>query len=388
MTKACSFSDFTATASTQVAQVAACATAVGEVTVHGDVLEAIDLTGLEAFYGSLSVKNATNAKSFVAPNLELVSGSLVLDSNTILDTVNLALLTTVGTLEFSALPHLESTGLTTGITSAENITISDTSFVNVNSINVFLLKIFNVNNNKDIELIDSGIKKITDTLSISSNSENLDVSLDLLTTANQVYFESINSLSVANLTSVNDSLTFETTSLDKISILKLTNIGGSLTIDGNDNLEEVSLPQVTSVGGVLVVKDNLKLESFEGLSKLKTVGGSATIDGAFNNVTFDALNRVSGAFNLTSTGDLSCSSFTKANKFTVEGNESCSGAKDETFSSGTKSDTSSSTGSSSSTSGSSSSTSSSSKKSDGAAASVPRLTAFVTLMMGLGVALY
>ena len=72
----CSFKDFTATASAQVQQIAACATAVGDVTIQGDSFGDIQLTGLEQFYGDLHVNNATKAVTVNAPTLQLVSGEL------------------------------------------------------------------------------------------------------------------------------------------------------------------------------------------------------------------------------------------------------------------------------------------------------------------------
>ncbi|CAK7901450.1 cell surface GPI-anchored protein ECM33 [[Candida] anglica] len=389
VTKACSFSDFTATASDEVAQVAACATAVGDITIYGPAFGNVELTGVEQIYGSLDIINATQAVVLNAPTLQLVSGTLNLDGNTILATLNLAQLTTVGTLVLNALPALEKTGLTAGITSAENITVSDTALISLEGINVYELAIFNVNNNKDIETIDSGLQSVTNLISISYNAEKVDVSLDKLTTANQVYFQSINSLSAANLTSVNDSLTLTSNSIDKIEFKKLTSIGKSLTINKNDNLEELDFPALTKLGGALVISDNSQLSNFDGFPNLTTIAGTVTLDGKFNNGTFDSLNRVSGGFNLTSTGELSCSAFDKANKFTVEGNELCSGAKDSTSSSGTKiaSDSSSETGSSSSSSATSTHTSSS-KKNDGSSNAASRLTALIASFMAVGVAFY
>lgn len=347
------------------------------------------MTGVEQIYGSLDIINATQAVVLNAPTLQLVSGTLNLDGNTILATLNLAQLTTVGTLVLNALPALEKTGLTAGITSAENITVSDTALISLEGINVYELAIFNVNNNKDIETIDSGLQSVTNLISISYNAEKVDVSLDKLTTANQVYFQSINSLSAANLTSVNDSLTLTSNSIDKIEFKKLTSIGKSLTINKNDNLEELDFPALTKLGGALVILDNSQLSNFDGFPNLTTIAGTVTLDGKFNNGTFDSLNRVSGGFNLTSTGELSCSAFDKANKFTVEGNELCSGAKDSTSSSGTKiaSDSSSETGSSSSSSATSTHTSSS-KKNDGSSNAASRLTALIASFMAVGVAFY
>ncbi|EGW34960.1 3-prime end of extracellular mutant protein [Spathaspora passalidarum NRRL Y-27907] len=313
VTKDCSFSDFTATQSAQVAQVAACPTAVGDITIYGDAFGNIDLTGLEQVYGDLSIKNATKAAGVNAPTLQLVSGSLELNANTILSNLNLAQLTTVGTLNFNALPALETTGLTAGITSADSVIISDTGLSSLTGINVFELKTFNVNNNDQIETINSGLKRVTDTLDISYNAEKVDVTLDQLTGANNIILQSINSISAQNLTVANGSVAVSSSSVDKVQFKKLQTIGKSLTINKNDDLEELDFPKLTSIGGALEISDNDKLDSFDGFPQLKTIGGSVNMNGTFNNGTFESLQRVAGGFTLKTDGELSCQAFNKLN---------------------------------------------------------------------------
>lgn len=392
--KSCSFKDLTATKSAQVQSVAACATAVGDITVKGDAFGTIELTGLEQLYGSLQVINATQATSLNAPTLQLVSEQLSLSGNTILNTLNLAQLTTVGTLHFNALPALEKTGLNSGITTADEVIISDTGLTSLDGINVFKLKTFDVNNNKDIETIDSGLQSVTDTLSIAYNSEKVDVILDQLTLAKSLSFQSINSLSVANLTKITGSLSFDSNSLDKIEFKQLQVIGNSLTILKNDNLEEIDFPKVKSIGGALIISKNDDLRSFDGLPKLQTIDGSVNLKGKFDNGTFESLKRVAGGFNLDSTGDLTCKEFTKLNKdgdikgdkfvCKAAGESSSSSSSKKGNSNGTNTDDSSSTDDSGSGSGSSSSTK---KKNDANSASLS-LASMVLGFVALGATLF
>ncbi|ODV65474.1 putative GPI-anchored extracellular protein [Hyphopichia burtonii NRRL Y-1933] len=393
VSKGCSFKDFTATASSQVQSVAACATAVGDVTIQGDSFGSIELTGVEQFYGKLTIQNATKAETLNAPSLQLVSGDLVITANTVLSTLNLAQLTTVGTFNLNALPALEKTGLSSGITSADEIIISDTGLTSLDGINVYKLKVFNVNNNGDIESIDSGLQKVTDTLSISYNAEKVDVSLDDLTEANVVYLQSINSLSVSNLTKITGSLSLDSNSIDKIEFKGLESVGKSLSISENDDLEELDFPQLSSIGGALKVEDNEELSSFDGFPKLKTIGGSVVLSGKFDNGTFDSLNKVSGGFNLTSTGDLSCSDFTKLNKAgDIKGDKFyCRGASSTVSSSSSKKGNKngeSTSGSDSDSSDSSSSSSSSSHSSGASNTAVVKLLTVIVGFVSVGVALY
>lgn len=373
--------------------VAACATAVGDVTIQGDSFGSIELTGVEQFYGKLTIQNATKAETLNAPSLQLVSGDLVITANTVLSTLNLAQLTTVGTFNLNALPALEKTGLSSGITSADEIIISDTGLTSLDGINVYKLKVFNVNNNGDIESIDSGLQKVTDTLSISYNAEKVDVSLDDLTEANVVYLQSINSLSVSNLTKITGSLSLDSNSIDKIEFKGLESVGKSLSISENDDLEELDFPQLSSIGGALKIEDNEELSSFDGFPKLKTIGGSVVLSGKFDNGTFDSLNKVSGGFNLTSTGDLSCSDFTKLNKAgDIKGDKFyCRGASSTVSSSSSKKGNKngeSTSGSDSDSSDSSSSSSSSSHSSGASNTAVVKLLTVIVGFVSVGVALY
>lgn len=356
------------------------------------------MTGLKQFYGDLTITRATQATSVNAPTLELISGAFTLSGNTILSTVNLAQLTTVGTLNFTALPALENLGLASGITSAESIIVSDTGLNALEGINVYRLKVFDVNNNGDLETIDSGLQKVTDSLSVAHNADKADVSFDQLTEAQSISFDSINSVSAPNLTKVDGGLSLSNSYFDKLEFKSLQTIGNSLSITTNDELEELDFPQLKSIGGALQIIDNEQLKSFDGFPKLSTIGGSVTLDGAFDNGTFDSLSRVAGGFNLTSTGDLSCADFVKLNdNGDIRGDKFyCKGASSTVSSSSSKKGNSNgeSTGSSesdsdSSSSSSSESSSSSSKKSDGISNhNGAKLMSVIAGFAAFGIALY
>lgn len=329
--------------------------------------------------------------------MELISGAFTLTGNTILSDLNLAQLTTVGTLNFTALPALESLGLVSGITSAESIIVSDTGLSQLEGINVFELKTFDVNNNGDLESIDSGLQKVTDLLSVAHNADKADVTLSQLTEAQSVSFDSINSVSAPNLTKIDGGLSVSNSYFDKLEFKKLQSIGNSLSVTQNDELDELDFPQLKTIGGALQIIDNEALKSFDGFPKLSTIGGSVTLDGKFDNGTFESLSRVAGGFNLTSTGDLSCSEFVKLNdNGDIKGDKFyCRGASSTVSSSSSKSgnsngqSTGSSSDSSSDSSSSSSSASSSSKKSDGMSNNAgAKLASVIAGFAAFGIALY
>lgn len=392
----CSFKDFTATASNQVQQVAACATAVGDITIQGDSFGTVELTGLEQVYGSLHVKNATKATTVNAPTLQLVSGELEFNANTILSDLNLAQLTTVGSFSLNALPALEKTGLTAGITSAESVIISDTGLSSLTGINVYKLKVFNVNNNDNIDTIDSGLQEVTDTIDISYNAEKVDVILKQLSSAKNIVLQQVNSFSAPNLTVANGSFAVSSSSVEKVELAGLTSIGNSLTVNKNEDLTELDFPKLKSIGGALQISDNDELKSFAGFPKLETIGGSVNINGTFDNGTFESLKRVSGGFILKTDGKLSCSAFNKLNtngdvkgdKFQCEDRQTTSSSSSKKSGSATETSGSGETGSDSSSSASGSSGSSSSSKKAGAASNNGKLASVVAAFAAVGVALF
>lgn len=390
---ACSFSSFTATAPSQVAQVAACATAVGDIFITGDSFGSIDITGTQQIFGNFRINGTQKATVFNAPTLQLVSGELKISDATILATVNLAQLTTVGSLYYNALPALQDTGLTSGVTSAELVTFANTGLTSLSGINVSSLKVFDVNNNQDINSINSTLQAVTDNLSINYNSAKVAVGLDQLTQAKDISFQSIGSFSASNLTMINGSLSLDSNSFNSFDLNTLTRIGNSLSINKNDNLNSFNFSGLSYIGGALNIIQNSNLNDFSGFPNLTTVGGSVNLVGGFDNGTFPQLTKVAGGFNLTSTGKLTCAAFVKLNSNGgVKGDQFyCRGASSTVSSSSSKAgnanggsqDTSAASGSSGS-SGSSSTT----RKSDGVSLGSAGLATFAALFASVGAFLY
>ena len=351
------------------------------------------MTGVQNIYGDLNIDNAIKAVSINAPDLELVAGQFEITNATILATLNLAKLTTVGTLQFTTLPALGQIGLTSGLTSAESVIISDTSITSLEGINVFELKVFNINNNGEIDVINSGLQKVTTGLTITDNNPSVNVTLDQLESTKDLSLAKIGSLSATNLTSVNGSLSVIDTSVESLDFKELTSIGNSLTVDTNDALDSIDFPKLTSVGGALEIGQNDDLEDFGGFPELETIGGTVNLTGSFNNGSFPSLKRVAGGFIIDSKdGELTCSSFDKLNSNgVVRGNQyACSGADGASSSSSSKSGSSNGVVSESGSSSAASSTSSesSSKQNDGAVAAPGKLTAMLAGFAAFGIALF
>ncbi|ODQ60220.1 hypothetical protein WICANDRAFT_100435 [Wickerhamomyces anomalus NRRL Y-366-8] len=364
----CSLSSATASSQSDLDKYSSCEALRGDLTITGD-LSSASLDHVKAIYGSLIINNATSLGSFSAGSLTTVTEKLSLTSLTILSTLQFPQLTTVGSVNFVTLPALNEISLNTGITKINSLYISDTSLETLSGFDVRSLDTFNVNNNKNLNSIDSQLQNVKVALEVSYNADEVEVSFDDLEWANNITFRDISSISLSKLETVNASLGFINTSLDKIEISNLGSVGGSLTFVSNDELEEIDLSNLTSIGGGFDISNNTHLKDIEGFDSLETVGGAVVFVGNFTNASLPSLKRVSGGMEIESSDEFDCDEFNKK-KSAIQGDAYvCKAASSSTsvaLSSTSGSGSSTGSGSSSST-GSGSSGSSSSRSSGDAA---------------------
>lgn len=346
-----------------------CEALKGDLTITGD-LGTASLDSVKVIYGSLLINNATSLSSFSAGSLTTVTDELSLTSLTILSTLSLPQLTTVGSVNFVTLPALSSISLNSGVTSINSLYISDTSLETLEGFDVTSLDTFNVNNNKNLASIDSNLKNVKVALEVSYNSDDVEVAFDDLEWANNITFRSVSSVSLSKLSKVNASIGFINTTLSEIDCSELSEVGGSLTINANDDLEEVDFSNLTKIGGGFVVSNNSELEEISGFDSLQTVGGAIILYGNFSNASLPSLKKVSGGVDIESETELDCDSFDSLQKKgAIQGDSyECKGVTASSSSSSSSSSGHSSTGGSSSEeTGSNTASSSSSSSSSGLA---------------------
>ena len=327
-----------------------CTTVSGDVTIQGSIGTAA-LSGVTRIKGSLTIKNATSLSSFSADSLQIIDDELSLTDLTILDNLNLPVLTQVGSIYFVTLPALSEITLTTGISQVDSIYISDTALESLSGINVINVDTFNVNNNRDLQTVDGSLKTVKTSLEVSYNSENVEVTFDNLVWANNVTFRDVSSISMANLTAVNGSMGVYNTTIDSLVLDNLEEIGGALAVSFNNELTELEFSSLVEIGGALDITNNSALSSITGFPKLKTVGGAIDISGAFNNISFPSLKSVKGGANFYSSVYMDCSALKALHKKgVIQGDDySCTAAKSSSSSSsGSKSGSSTATASGSS----------------------------------------
>ncbi len=321
----CSFSTKTITAQSQLDSLSDCNAVGGTIKISGSIGSA-SIAGIKQIQGSLIVSNATSLTSLTADSLEWIQDEFGLTDLTTLSTLSFPVLTKVGSINFVTLPGLNDFQFTDGIQEADKVLISDTTVQTLDGIDVVDVETFNLNNNNYLESFDSSLQTVSNALSITSNGDGLDVSLDDLVWANNITISKCSNISFSNLQAVNGTIHINNNSIETLNFDKLTKVGETISIVGNEDLGEVVIDGVTTLSGDLVVEDNSDVDEVS-LSKLKSVSGSVVVEGNFSNVTLDALKSVRGSLTIKSDEDIVCSSFNKLAKASdIEGSYLCKGA--------------------------------------------------------------
>ncbi|RCK64833.1 Cell surface GPI-anchored protein ECM33 [Candida viswanathii] len=376
----CSFSKTSITEATAIEQLNACETLDGTITVTGNSIGAINLSSVKQLKGNFSIINTPSVISLNLNQLQNITGALVVNNATQLNSVDLTSLSDANEIQLVSLPSFAILNLNTGVDSAGTIVLSDTALTNLNGLSLFkTISTININNNKNITEINfENLETVTDSMILSFNHDDASVNLDTLLWAANLTIQDVEDFSAANLTSVNGSFGFSYNTFDKLELPQLTEVGSSIQVFGHDSLQQLSLPKLTTIGGEIRLFNNTELEDIE-FKNLTTVRGALSITGGYSNLTMPKLNLVAGDFTANSTSeDFDCSEFDELHdddKIKGHNYECAHPTKKEASESGSKTATSGgskSTGKSDSGSGSgssadsSSNSSSSSKKNDAA----------------------
>lgn len=385
----CSFST-TVTDASGVLDLNACPTLDGTIEISGDDISSLDLSSVDSIKGDVDIFNSSSITSISLSSLVNITGSLLVEALTQLHNIDFSKLSLAKELLFISLPSLAVLNLNSGLANVSSLTLSDTALSDINSLIAFNeIDSLNVNNNKNVSSIDlSGLKTVSDSLVLSFNNDNATVKLDNLIWAANLTIQDVAEISISSLEKVNGSFNLAYNDFDSAYFDSLTEVGSSLQVFANDNLEALSFENLTTINGEFRVFNNSLLEEIE-LENLETVKGAISMSGSFDNFTLPSLKEVDGDFSISSTSeDFSCDAFDKLHDDDkIKGhNYNCSHPESSlsVASTSTKGSSSSSSTSSSSSSSSSDSSSSSSSKKSGAAYLTPGM--LISSVIGAGFA--
>jgi hypothetical protein len=205
-------------------------------------------------------------------DLNSIGGTMTLTSLTFLSTLSFPSLTSVKSIQWAHLTALQELTFTQGISTADDILITDTQLNSLNGINLQTVQSMDINNNLYLQVISTQLANITQSLTIDANGQNLKVEFPNLVFAYNMTLRNISSISIPSLASVNTTLGFYGDYMTSVMAPNLTSVGGDLAFIANAELTNISMPALTTVGGGVTIANNSALMTIDGFPSLKTTG--------------------------------------------------------------------------------------------------------------------
>ncbi|KAL1864176.1 hypothetical protein VTK73DRAFT_6111 [Phialemonium thermophilum] len=309
----CSKATATINAPADATGLSSCRTYQGSILINTGAQGNIDLSGIERITGDLICENNGVVSSIAGSTLGTIEGDFKLTNLSVLNNLGFPSLKTVGSILWTSLPSFDTLNFgTPGVTKAKVVTISDTFLTALDGIDLKTVDTLNINNNRRLTDMTIQLENLSNVLNIQANGDDLRVNLPNLVWIANMTIANVSSISFPSLEVVNGSARFDSNYISTFTAPNLTSTtSGDLSFVGNSNLTNITVPALTKVGGGLLIANNTGLEHLDGFPKLKTVLGAVKLRGSFKDIAFPALNDVRGAFDVSSTEDItdSCDKF-------------------------------------------------------------------------------
>jgi hypothetical protein len=296
------------TAQADADALSSCDTVEGDVVILSQATGGITFNSIQQITGSLKATGATNVTEIAAPDLTSIGDEFNLASIILLTSLNFPELTSVGSINFQALPNLQALTFTKGVNKAGSVSITNTGLTSLTGIELTSVGDFDLTANTALTSINvNDIKNITGTLIISANNNKLNIEFPNLVSAQNLTFRNTSTISVPSLANLTGELGLFGNYISNFSAPNLTTCA-DLDFDDNTELTAINLPMLTTLTGGLAISNNDKLDTIS-FPKLSKVQGAIDLTGDYTNVSLPALTEVKGGFNAESTGNFSCSAF-------------------------------------------------------------------------------
>ncbi|TVY50006.1 Protein ecm33 [Lachnellula occidentalis] len=331
----CSQATATINSQADATALASCTTFAGTILLPSTAAGVISIDGPQQVGGDFIVDNATALTSLSSSSISEITGIFHLDSLTVLSTLSFSELTSVGSIEWSALPVLQQLTFPSFIKKAKDVLITNTFLSSLEGINLDSVETLNINNNGRLTSFSTQVANITGLLNIEANGKSLAVEFPNLETAANMTFRNCSSISIPSLKTVNGSLGFYGNYIESLAAPNLTTLGsttetntGSFALVANGMLSNISFPQLSSIAGAFQIANNTKLYNIS-FPEVSQVGGAIDFAGNFSTPVLSGLKVVSGGFNMQSTSVIDCPSFDKLNGNVIQGVYDCVSATDD-----------------------------------------------------------
>ncbi|KAF7585854.1 hypothetical protein BBP40_009965 [Aspergillus hancockii] len=308
---------------------ASCKTLKGDVQVSGTYTGDLNLNGVKEISGGLSCDGASNMTSWTASSLTTIGDSFKLNGLTTLTTLSFGSLKKVGSIEFTALPNLQSLDFTQGVTEAGSVAITNTGLSSLNGISLDTVGGFDITENTNLKTVNvNNLKNATALINFAGNMDSLEVEFPNLGTGQNMTFRNVSSVSLPSLEKLKGQLGFWGNKFTSFSAPNLTETS-DLIFNDNSKLSNISMPVLKTVNGGFQIARNDKLGSID-FPKLETVSGAIDFSGEFNEAHLDSLKSVKGDFNMQTTGNITCDPFDKLKSDgVIKGQKTCDARKSD-----------------------------------------------------------
>ncbi|KAI7870392.1 hypothetical protein BDF14DRAFT_1773821 [Spinellus fusiger] len=210
------------------------------------------------------------------------------------------MLSSVETTIFFACPFrafkvsMDNSNFSSGLESADSFTVTDTTVTRIDGLKMSSVNDLVVSNNIYLKnLVLSNMTQLVGSITMSANSPSLSLDLSSLMKMKKGSFRNVAAVAFNNLDSISGDIFFISNSFTNLSLPKITNIEGTLTITENSQLSTLSMPELTHLGGALSVGGNGHLSIVDAFPKLQEVDGTLDLTGAFDEVMLPELADVS-----------------------------------------------------------------------------------------------
>ncbi|KAJ5474633.1 hypothetical protein N7475_004199 [Penicillium sp. IBT 31633x] len=283
-----------------------CSTIEGDITIDKSYSGDLQLNGIKKIEGGLLCSGGANVSSISASSLTKIGKAFDLDGLTTLTLLDFPELDSVGSINWEALPKLQSLSFTKGVTQAGDVSIANTGLTDLNGISLKTVGGFSIQNNRDLRTINiNNLQNASDLISFSGNFDTLEIDLPNLGTGTNMTFQNISSVSLPSLEKLTGQLGFWGTKFETFSAPNLTKTG-DLIFKDNSKLSNISMPVLKTVDGGFTIARDDKLSTIS-LPMLERVNGAIDFSGTFNKLSLGKLKDVEGSFNMQSTrGNFSC----------------------------------------------------------------------------------
>jgi len=310
----CTVSTTTVKSQAEATKLSSCKTVKGTVIIGAESGASIDISGPKEITGDLIAENNGVLQTFQSSSLETIGGKFGLNNVTLLGSVQFPKLTSASSVEWVSLTRLDNLALGP-LSKADDIRLSDTFLESLDEFALTTVDKFKIDNNGRLTKYSSQLTSLSGELIIQANGLDLEVDMPKLVWIANMAIANVTKFTVPALTVVNGSARFDSNLFPTFSAPNLTNTEtGDISFVGNGFLKNMTFPKLTEIAGGLLIANNTGLDRVTFFPKLAKVSGAVKLRGNFSTVEFPALENVKGAFDVSSTGDItsSCEELSKS----------------------------------------------------------------------------